>query len=429
LQYEAWVQRARDVRIEGIANERQLHLKRHGRELVGPCPKCGGTDRFAVNLDKQIWNCRGCERGGDVIDLIRHVDDCGFNDAVEKLTGEPPPKPNGKARVNGNGGSAHQVVVAEFVYEHPDDPEKIAFVVERIEYRDAGGNPILTKDGKKHKKRFRQKRPDDGQPGQWIYEVKGAVPVAPYRLSGVREAIAFNHIVVVVEGEAKADLLASWSVAATCNAGGAAKWTAEHAPFLSGADVVILGDNDRPGRKHVEKVGASLFGLATRVRVLDLPNLPEKGDILDWAQAGGTVERLYELIETTAQLWGRAAAVHDNATSEDAPEFSDDALALLFAERHHQKWRYVAFQTRWLFWDGCRWAVDSTLAAFHSARLICREQAAACEEAHIVTALASAKTVAAVERLAKADRRIAATAEQFDASPKLFNMPDQGAKS
>jgi putative DNA primase/helicase len=99
-------------------------------------------------------------------------------------------------------------------------------------------------------------------------------------------------------------------------------------------------------------------------------------------------------------------------------------LALAFAERRHGDLRYVAFQAHWMFWDACRWVADSTLAAFDAVRAVCREQASTCKQARIVTALASAKTVAAVERLAKADRRIAASADQWDADPTHLHMPD-----
>jgi putative DNA primase/helicase len=41
--------------------------------------------------------------------------------------------------------------------------------------------------------------------------------------------------------------------------------------------------------------------------------------------------------------------------------------------------------------------------------------------------LASAKTIAAIERLAKSDRRIAATTGQWDADPDVFNTPTEVA--
>jgi hypothetical protein len=62
-------------------------------EGAGPCPICGGRDRFSVNGHKQVWNCRGCDRGGDVIALMQHVEGLPFREAVECLTGEYGPAP------------------------------------------------------------------------------------------------------------------------------------------------------------------------------------------------------------------------------------------------------------------------------------------------------------------------------------------------
>ncbi|MEO3997204.1 DNA primase [Mesorhizobium sp. CAU 1732] len=60
-------------------------------EAVGPCPGCGGTDRFSVNGRKNIWRCRqgaGDLIGGDAIALIQHVENCSFLKAVEILLGD-----------------------------------------------------------------------------------------------------------------------------------------------------------------------------------------------------------------------------------------------------------------------------------------------------------------------------------------------------
>jgi phage/plasmid primase-like uncharacterized protein len=64
-----------------------LRLKHQGRELVGPCPVCGGRDRFAINVRKEVWNCRGCIRGGDAIALVQHVEGCGYREALGVLGG------------------------------------------------------------------------------------------------------------------------------------------------------------------------------------------------------------------------------------------------------------------------------------------------------------------------------------------------------
>lgn len=106
------------------------------------------------------------------------------------------------------------------------------------------------------------------------------------------------------------------------------------------------------------------------------------------------------------------------------PAFTDEALALRFAERHAGDLRYVAAWSRWLFWDGQRWTYDDTLQAFDLARRVCREAAAECNKEKAASSLASARTVAAVVTLARADRRLAATVDQWDADPWLLNTPD-----
>ena len=106
------------------------------------------------------------------------------------------------------------------------------------------------------------------------------------------------------------------------------------------------------------------------------------------------------------------------------PEFADEALALRFSRRHANELRYVAAWGRWLIWDGKAWRFDETLRAFDLARAVCREASAECESNRVASAIASAKTVASVERLAKSDRRHAATVEQWDAEPWLLNTPE-----
>jgi putative DNA primase/helicase len=94
------IDRARQADILAMAQDLGARLKRVGaNELAGPCPVCGGSDRFGVNTRKQLWHCRGCDKGGDVIALVHHVEGVGFREAVEMLAGEtslilrpPPPR-------------------------------------------------------------------------------------------------------------------------------------------------------------------------------------------------------------------------------------------------------------------------------------------------------------------------------------------------
>ena len=105
------------------------------------------------------------------------------------------------------------------------------------------------------------------------------------------------------------------------------------------------------------------------------------------------------------------------------PEFSDESLALAYAEQYSDRLRFVAAWSRWFVWDGARWLPDETLRAFDLARSICRAAAARCP-AKYRKSLASASTVAAVASLARADRRLAATVDQWDGDPWALNTPD-----
>ncbi len=128
--------------------------------------------------------------------------------------------------------------------------------------------------------------------------------------------------------------------------------------------------------------------------------------------------------ERTAKLAEKKLSPPIELADASPPEFSDDALAQKFAERHGKDLRYIAAWSHWHEWLGVRWALEPTRHAFDRARAICRVAASEAEKPGIKTALASAKTVAAVERLAKVDRRIAATIEQWDTDPDVFNSEE-----
>jgi putative DNA primase/helicase len=107
------------------------------------------------------------------------------------------------------------------------------------------------------------------------------------------------------------------------------------------------------------------------------------------------------------------------------PRFSEEALALRFSLQHADELRYVDGWGRWMCWDGMRWREDATLAVFDRCRAICRRASAECGDTKERAAMkiAAAQTVAAIERLARADRRHAATVEQWDDDPWLLNTP------
>ncbi|SHF60816.1 IclR helix-turn-helix domain-containing protein [Desulfofundulus australicus DSM 11792] len=148
-------------------------------------------------------------------------------------------------------------------------------------------------------KRFAQRRPD--RAGGWVYNLQGVRRVL-YKLPEVLAAVREGRTVFLVEGEKDCDNLTRLGLTATTAPGGAGKWRPEYSEFLRGADVVLLPDNDLPGRKHAEQVAHSLYGVAKRIRVVELPGLPPKGDVSDWLAAGHTREELITLVERV-QEW------------------------------------------------------------------------------------------------------------------------------
>lgn len=93
------IERARGLDLAAIAAARGLTLKRQGHELVGPCPVCGGRDRFAIHVGKQAFHCRGCGgKGGGAISFVQWLDGTDFLTAVGTLVGvthHSPPRGGG----------------------------------------------------------------------------------------------------------------------------------------------------------------------------------------------------------------------------------------------------------------------------------------------------------------------------------------------
>src|SRR5262249_34626740 len=104
---------------------------------------------------------------------------------------------------------------------------------------------------------------------------------------------------------------------ATTNARGAGKWQPELAEHFDGADVVVIPDNDQPGREHAEQVARALQGKAASVRIVELPGLGDKEDIVEWIDAGHTREELDLLVDRAPEA-KRAAIPATTATAGEA---------------------------------------------------------------------------------------------------------------
>ena len=88
------IHQARAVPVLEIAERHGAKLRREGRELIGACPRCGGSDRFALWPAKNIWHCRGCRTGGGAIALEIHLGGGAFVNSVKTLIGKDAGTPN-----------------------------------------------------------------------------------------------------------------------------------------------------------------------------------------------------------------------------------------------------------------------------------------------------------------------------------------------
>lgn len=166
-------------------------------------------------------------------------------------------------------------------------------IVATYDYKDESGK-LLYQVCRFEPKSFSQRRPD-GQSG-WIWNLEGIKRV-PYRLPELIVA-SMSDWVYIVEGEKDADNLIAKNFVATTNSGGARKWLDDYNRYFKGRLVAIIPDNDEPGRDHAKLVAEALHGIAGVVKIVELPDLPPKGDISDWLDSGGP-EKVKELIRLT----------------------------------------------------------------------------------------------------------------------------------
>ena len=110
----------------------------------------------------------------------------------------------------------------------------------------------------------------------------------PYRLPDWLEGSRGNRL-LIAEGEKDADRLAALGYAVTTNSTGAGGWPSdpEYNRLLTGFSVVILYDQDDPGRKRVPDVAAKIGDYVDDVKVAEL-GIPEGNDVSNWLDDGGT---------------------------------------------------------------------------------------------------------------------------------------------
>ena len=301
---------------------------RTGAEYHFPCLVTGeGKDRAWVNPDAQLLGCRGCggpDGGLEGDDLRTHAEVLGIWD--------PP----------GAAAGAQQTV---YVYENAAG----ARVFDVVRFEEGPGQ-----------KTFRQRH---GPAGSHVWRRPAAARGLLYRLPAVVAAIQAGTPILIVEGEKDVDRLAGLGVTATCNAGGAGKFTREHAQHRAGAaDVRIVPDDDTPGREHATRVVEQLATVGVTATVLApwMADGETKADISDWIAANPGCDAAAVLAlpvrqaalppaqapvpDPPAQVPAGSPAVYDERSLADAylASVTEDGLVTR---------RYDVTREQWYVWE------------------------------------------------------------------------------
>ena len=190
--------------------------------------------------------------------------------------------------------SALEMEVSQFFSPKKKIPQKIIEAVYR--YEDKDGDHVM--DVVRFKpKGFRPKRPDGKSTLDGVTRV-------PYRLPQLLGGIKEGREVILVEGENDCDNAEKFGLVATTFPGGTGKWREEYSKWFQEAKVICLPDNDDAGRKGMRLIASEIVKVAESVRWLELPDIPEKGDLSDWINIeGNNFEKFNTLVEQSSSTW------------------------------------------------------------------------------------------------------------------------------
>ena len=243
--------------------------------------------------------------------------------------------------------------------KHTPEPETPGTRETEFPYHDSNGELLYKKirtesikDGKKSKTfRFSPK----------LNEASRRVL---YRLPEVLEAKERDETIFFVEGEKDADNLRKEGLTATTTDCGAnASWIEKHTHVLEplhGCKVVVLCDNDNPGREFATAVCNALNGKAKSVKLLDFAKIvqgfPEKGDATDWIeQYNGTREKLLSIVESLSEFVPEKHPLRrlSNNGNEPAPLFLVKPVSAWIAEAIQQPIPRKLFDSFWFENEMC----------------------------------------------------------------------------
>lgn len=280
----------------------------------------------------------------------------------------------------------------------------------------------------------------------WVCNASGARgPRPPLYLAEIKTA----PLVLLTEGEQKVDLLRRLGFAATtfgsCEMGGAEN---SDISALSGVDrtIAILPDADEAGERFAVDLSARLLRLLDTpcVKVVRLPALPPKGDIIDYRTQrpdeddAAIADQIRHLIDQTPRLTHAETCTTKPKPSESGAielnekyRCDDIGNGQRMVAQHGRNIRYLAARKSWLIFDGQRWAVDDMNQNESLAKATARSiyiEASKADESHVQKLAQHAKESAARARIeamikmARSEPGIAVKPDVLDTDPMFFNL-------
>ena len=123
-----------------------------------------------------------------------------------------------------------------------------------------------------------------------------------YNLPQLIRSIKDEKAVFVVEGEKDVDTLSAAGLTAT-TAGSVSDWKKKFSKYFIGANVIILADNDEPGKQLAEQISSDLSSVAFSRRVV-IPSRIESGDVTDYFETEmRTKSDLLALVENAGRKY------------------------------------------------------------------------------------------------------------------------------
>jgi hypothetical protein len=203
---------------------------------------------------------------------------------------------------------------SQFFTPKEKTPPKKIVVTYRYEDKDGGHVMDVVRFDPKD---FRPRRPDGR------YTLEGVTRV-PYRLPETLKTIKENRTVLLVEGEKDCDNLAQLGLTATTFPGGAGKWRDDYLQWFKGASIACLPDNDNAGREGMNLLASKISQVASSIRWLNIPGIPEKGDISDWIKIeGNELDKFKTMVRDSAVQWTSDLANEWEYTIEENDEWAE----------------------------------------------------------------------------------------------------------